>query len=161
MDNRASSKSDAVNFLRKHLAPTLHNAVGTIIGAMVLASVAVIKPLRDAFTRIAFLAIPSWALLILCGSLTVLGLVLFRRQRRRATAVITQMQRGHADGLEVERRRAARLAEQLAQMTLDRDGAIKQKEAIMFRLQELSKRLGTVTSIQPASGAEKTRNPNS
>jgi hypothetical protein len=52
---------------------------------------------------------------------------------------------------------AASLRNHLVQLTLERNCAVKQNEAAAFRLQELSKRLGTVTSIRPASGAANTR----
>jgi gluconate kinase len=142
-----------MNFFRKHLAPTLHNAVGTIIAAAMIACVALIKPLRDAIT----VTVPSWTILALCGSFALMELFLFRRRRHRRIASLLRIQQQRAADQELHRRNIANLQSQLAQVTLEREDAIKQKEGFMFRLQELSKRLGIVASIRPVSGAARTR----
>src|SRR5215468_4637550 len=101
----ARARSPIISFVRKHLPPILHNAVGQIIAFFVLlgaGSLAVFSSRFRAFvTSVAtrdFL-VPGWLIVILglCGALTVLETVRWLVSTRRPELVRLFRSLSHED----------------------------------------------------------------
>jgi hypothetical protein len=71
--------------------------------------------------------------------------------------VVAQIQVRHTRVRDAQQQRIAELAADVERLTGERDAALEQKTRFMYRLQELSKRVGDVVSIRPASGAARTK----
>ena len=80
---------------KDHIPPTLHNAIGTVIGAAIISAISLFKPARDWATFWALFLVPLWIALL--PALAVLAIHIFISKRLRAkVANITSSSMRHA-----------------------------------------------------------------
>ena len=101
--------------------------------------------------------IPVWVCLCFIVGALVVASIRRSRHRKATTAVLAQLEVRHRRERDAQERRIAQLNADVERLSGERDDAVKQKTRFMYRLQELSRRVGDVVSIRPASGAARTK----
>ncbi len=148
------------DFLKKRLTAVADNAVGNIIAAFVITSGAIatlVKPVRDFMIFAGLLKVPLWTVFASLPVCIICVWIILRRRRRARTISMTQLKNAHSSEMKAAQQTIMQLRTALADVETERDDAIKAKTMMTFRLQELGRRIGVVSSIRPASGAARTR----
>ena len=140
--------------LKSHIAPTLHNAVGGLITAAVLA---IIGGAVWFFTALRGISVPLWLALLAVAGWTVLLIALSRKTNQKQSDAIAALQKQHSAAMsdaarEQEQQIAAyhKLASEAMQMLQDSlDKPSQPSSPTLDRLRGLNERLDAIIAEGP------------